>query len=197
MNKTVREWFEQQDSPYKEVLLSRMREPNRVVSSLKDAINAFTWSNTPEGHVFWNKIYTNNAKDLSILKTIDLTKDYFLAVPTSTQDRDYHLDITDKNNYKFQIQFNRAPFNNCQNISIASFDTLITSCNTVDIIRTIKYLLKYCGKRMLIVDVHTKLVPTIKNILKEFICFEHDYESTNTSKMTIIMFKFPENYATS
>lgn len=69
MGKTVLEWFEEakaNGSPWADAAIKNTREMRGderlewLAGSLQAAIiRAFTWSESPEGHLYWQKIHEN------------------------------------------------------------------------------------------------------------------------------------------
>lgn len=59
--KTVKEWLEELPEPYRNKALHNMKHPNKcIVTNIKDAImGAFVWSESKEGHDYWDNLYSS------------------------------------------------------------------------------------------------------------------------------------------
>ena len=59
MEKTIRQWLNELDEPYRTqaLVLTPMRNLDKMVPSKLDALHsAFIWGDTPQKHKYWKKL---------------------------------------------------------------------------------------------------------------------------------------------
>ena len=62
MEKTIRQWLNELDEPYRTqaLVLTPMRNLEKVAASKSDALHsAFIWGDTPQKHTYWKKLANN------------------------------------------------------------------------------------------------------------------------------------------
>lgn len=197
MNKTVKEWFESAEPEIGKHLLARANYSslNKECSSLVEAINqGFTWSRTPEGQSFWQSISSRNLETIKTCKELP-KREFEIYTPKEVSTYDQYIKIKGMRGYELTTHYNTAPFDNCQNFSIASFENICSNVNEEECLKVIKYLVRTIKKTMMIVDIHASFEPNMYKFLKDAVLFRNAYTSTNGSNMVIVMFKFPKEYA--
>lgn len=106
---------------------------------------------------------------------------------SSAWNNSYLIDIGNGN----KIVVNSSSFGNCQNFTIGYFSDLITQLEVqyikTDLKEVISAIKEFCGirKPLLILDLNKSVYESIKNKLK--IISKMNYESSNTSKMVILV----------
>lgn len=185
--KTVKQWFEEQEPEIAALLLKRMRNPTRKTESLWVAIDlGFNWEGTPEGHNYWSMV--KNAQILPFSDIDKTIKEYNFSEKESKEAGNKSLSFKLSNGYKIEITFSISPFGNCQNFAISNFENLLQGSDK-DIYFFLLKTVFLSGKRLLIIDIKYNRLERIKNLFNDCIIFEQPYESTNGSKMIILMIK--------
>lgn len=92
-----------------------------------------------------------------------------------------------KNSYESSFGFCNSPFGNCQNFSVIYFNNILKYAADDEVIEVVKYMKERTGKRLMLLDVHTKHSERIEKIFSDRIKFKQDYVNTYSdgNKMTL------------
>lgn len=194
--KVTRQWFEEQPSPIREILLERYNPS--FLGERKDLwaalIGGFDWSKTPEGEIFWRNIYDSQSFNslVELHKTNSLQSQPQKPLqPTITVSNypDWYRMVNFKfpNGYSGKFYYCVGPFMNCQNFSIAAFNQILEVCNDKQTIELINLVKVKVEKALLLIDINHSYINRVDKIFKESVMFKNEYKSTNNSEMCMYM----------